>query len=142
MANSVNTHISLVGEYYVCSMMHLKEWNASMTLKNYPGTDIFGYNPQTKTYSNIQVKTGKNKYTVLLGPNTKTFNSSTVVGPYVFVHILPDGILESYILKASDVIAMANSYIATNSSKGNGIVPIRFKWSALQPFKDLWNNLW
>lgn len=39
-----NIDIGLCGEYYVCAQMHLKGWTASMTLKNYPGIDILGYN--------------------------------------------------------------------------------------------------
>ena len=49
----------MCGEYYVCAQMHLKGWTASMTLKNYPGIDILGYNPTENKRTEIQVKTGQ-----------------------------------------------------------------------------------
>lgn len=60
MKKLANIDIGLCGEYYVCAQMHLKGWTASMTLKNYPGIDILGYNPteiRERRYKLKQVKT-------------------------------------------------------------------------------------
>ena len=60
MRKLANIDIGLCGEYYVCAQMHLKGWTASMTLKNYPGIDILGYNPKKikeQRYKLKQVKT-------------------------------------------------------------------------------------
>ena len=46
----------LAGEYLVAGMMNLKGWVASLSLKNYPGVDIFGLNPENGKTVNIQVK--------------------------------------------------------------------------------------
>ena len=54
MKKLANIDIGLCGEYYVCAQMHLKGWTASMTLKNYPGIDILGYNPTENKRTEIQ----------------------------------------------------------------------------------------
>lgn len=140
MANLSNIDTGLAGEYYVAAMMHLHGWNASLTLKNYPSVDIFGYNPTNQKKADIQVKTGANKYTVLLGWTNQNYNPSKVVGPFVFVHILPDCTWESFIVPASDVVNMVNNVCKQYS--GPAIRPIRLKWSQLSGYKDKWNNLW
>ena len=49
-----NLNIGLAGEYMVASVMSLKGWGASLTLKNYSGGDIngivCGYNKALKWY--------------------------------------------------------------------------------------------
>ena len=56
MKKLANIDIGLCGEYYVCAQMHLKGWTASMTLKNYPGIDILGYNPTENKRTEINLK--------------------------------------------------------------------------------------
>lgn len=138
MRNSI--HIGLFGEYYVASMMHLHEWTGVLTLKNYPDIDILGYDSQTQKTSKIQVKTGANKYNVLIGQNTNTFNVNKIVGPFVFVHVLPNDEIECFVLKQQDVVTLAQTFI--NNWKGTNGVPIKFNWKILKPYKDQWNNLW
>lgn len=109
MRKLANIDIGLCGEYYVCAQMHLKGWTASMTLKNYPGIDILGYNPTDNKRTEIQVKTGQNKYTVLTGLNTDNFNKSigNITQPYVFVHLLDDDNIECYILTSADFVSLS-----------------------------------
>jgi len=145
MAKLNNTDISLAGEYYVAAMMHIRGWNASMTLKNYPGIDILGYDPNTGKQSTIQVKTGNNKYTVLTGIKLGDFSTKikSITQPYVFVHLDNNGNIECFILTAKDFITLAIKAHSKMLSKGNGNnALIKFKWIDLKPFKDQWNNLW
>ena len=141
--NSID--ISLFGEYYVSAMMHLWGWNAAMTLKNYPGIDIFGYNPQSGRHTSIQIKTGNNKYTVLTGIKLGNFTSKIgfISQPYVFVHIKSFNDIECFILKASDFVALAQQECSKMNAKNNGANSlIKFKWKDLAPYKDQWQNLW
>ena len=39
-----NINTALYGEYYVAAMLYKRGWTANLTLKNYPGIDIFGFN--------------------------------------------------------------------------------------------------
>lgn len=136
MPPTSNIDISLTGEYYVASMMHMHGWTGSLTLKNYPDIDIFGYDPIHNIHSNIQVKTGCNKYTVLAGPLMNNYTPQMIKGPFVFVHLLPNDSIECFILKAADVCSM----VANNSYSPKS--PIKFKWKDLLPYKNQWNNLW
>lgn len=52
-----NTMTSLAGEHAVASQLCLKGYVASLTLKNFPGVDIFYQNPETKKHGSLQVKT-------------------------------------------------------------------------------------
>ena len=92
------------------------------------------------TTSKVQVKTGANKYNVLTGQKSKTFNANKIVGPYVFVHVLPNNDIECFILKQQDVILLSQNFI--NGKNGTSDVPIKFSWKSLKPFKNQWNNLW
>lgn len=140
-----NIDISLAGEYFVASQMHMKGWTASMTLKNYPDIDIFGYNPQLGKESYVQVKTGCNKYNVLIGLDTANFASKIkkIKQAYVFVHINANCQVDCYVLSPTDFINLATQEYNGMSIPGNGKkAPLRFKWSSLQPYKDKWQNLW
>ena len=136
--NSINT--GLFGEYYVAAMMHLRGWTGVLTLKNYPNVDILGYDTSTQKTSKVLVKTGANKYNVLTGQKSNTFNANKIVGPYVFVHVLPNNDIECFILKQQDVILLSQNFI--NGKNGTSDVPIKFSWNSLKPFKNQWNNLW
>lgn len=52
-----NTMTSLAGEHAVASQLCLKGYVASLTLKNFPGVDIFYHNPDTNKHGSLQVKT-------------------------------------------------------------------------------------
>lgn len=133
-----NINIALYGEYYVAAMLYKRGWTANLTLKNYPGIDIFGFNPSKNIHSCIQVKTGCNKYTVLLGPTKNKFNINNIKGPYVFVHVGKNDSPDCFILAQNDVISLINNKLplTTNGS------PIKFKWNELVSYKDQWDNLW
>lgn len=139
-----NIDISLFGEYYVSAMMHLRGWTAAMTLKNYPGIDIFGYNPRSGQHSNIQIKTGNDKYTILTGFKLEDSSKIGLISqPYVFVHIKSFDEIECFILKASDFVALAQQECSKMNAKNNGANSlIKFKWKDLAPYKDQWQNLW
>lgn len=139
-----NINICLAGEYYVASMMHRKGWTASLSLKNYPDIDIFGYNPSKQKHSEIQVKSGQNNYTVLSGLDTSNFNHKVpaINQKYVFVHLMQDSV-ECFILTNADFINLARRVLQNMNPVTNGKkAPIKFKWKDLAPYKDQWQNLW
>ncbi len=47
---------SLAGEFGVASELCLRQYVASLTLKNYPGVDLFVLNPRNDKQTTIQVK--------------------------------------------------------------------------------------
>lgn len=143
--NLANIDISLAGEYYVAAKMHLQGWAACMTLKNYPGIDILGYNPTTGKRSEIQIKTGHNQYTVLTSLDTSNFNTriQQIKQPYVFVHILSVTDIDCYILKPQDFITLAQKTYQNMKVPAQGKkAPVKFKWSDLLQYKNQWQNLW
>jgi hypothetical protein len=76
------TLTALAGEFLVAGHLYLKGFVASLTLKNYPGVDISGLNPDNGKQVAIQVKTirGGRSYCVPEGVDK-------LDNPFVFVHI-------------------------------------------------------
>lgn len=77
--------LALAGEYHVASQLCLKGYVASLTLKNYPGVDIFCLNPANGRQAAVQVKTTRsNAYYV---PEKYPEGNC----PFVFVHVVRPG---------------------------------------------------
>ena len=102
----------LAGEYLVAGMMNLKGWVASLTLKNFPGVDIFGKDPQTAQNISVQVKTSReNSFNVgITRPQRKVLND-LIKGPFVFVHIDKNNDVTYYILTRDEVIELIKFFI-------------------------------
>lgn len=151
--------IGLAGEYIVASIMSLKGWNASLTLKNYPAVDIFGYNPDCDKHIRIQVKTtvGQSSYMTGLILSSKVGEDdvrSLIKGPYVFVHYntkdedkISCPIPRFFILNKEDMVKIVirenNDYF---NKPRKGVVkdsqPLSLKVDSLVGFENKWDNLW
>ena len=144
----------LAGEYLVAGMMNLKGWVASLTLKNYPGVDIFGMNPEMdgKTV-NIQVKScWDNSFFIGVKRSERDQMDKKIQGPFVFVHCEnSENGKESvsfYILTKSEFINLVNTsddkYFNgphKNPIKDDYPIALSLK-NDLLPYKDNWDSLW
>mgnify|MGYP003879722177 FL=1 len=88
----------LAGEFLVAGHLCLRGYVASLTLKNYPGVDIFCLNPANGKQVAIQVKTlrgGKSYYV----PE----KVDEAENPFIFVYIRPDDTVDFFVVPAKDV---------------------------------------
>lgn len=138
----------LAGEYMVAGMMNMKGWIASLTLKNFPGVDIFGKNPETDQNISVQVKTTRDKYSFNIGinrPKRKELDQ-IIKGPFVFVHIDESENVSYYILTRDEIIDLINTtdddYYARKKDKSKEDYPMAIQHKYLTPFKDKWESLW
>lgn len=155
----------LAGEYLVAGMMSMRGWVASLTLKNYPGVDIFGMRPENNSNEvvNIQVKTTRDNtfWVGLMHSDMKTIRDH-IKGPYVFVHlpkedeceqsVLDLSSVDFYILSKSQVIEIIQTTDEAYQKKDRGNRQLKEDYSValllkrdyelLAPFKDQWDNLW
>ena len=108
----------LAGEYLVAGMMNLKGWVASLTLKNFPGVDIFGKDPKTDRNISVQVKTSReNSFNIGINrPQRKVLNE-LIKGPFVFVHIDKNNDVTYYILTKDEVIDLNMVQRMTDSGR-------------------------
>lgn len=102
--------IGLAGEHLVASQLFLRGYVASMTLKNYPGIDIFVHNPETEEHITIQVKTKRQGKLYYVPENVDEMDS-----PFVFVYFKykrgephPEDV-EFYIVPAKDVAIISKN---------------------------------
>lgn len=155
----------LAGEYLVAGIMQMKGWISSLTLKNYPGVDIFGMNPDCddNRVANIQVKTTVDStFWVGLKYSQRKNIRDYILGPYVFVHLPKTDKLqrqtsteikdaEFFILSRNQVIDLIektdDAYRQIKREK-----PLKEDYSIaillkrdkvfLEPYRDKWENLW
>lgn len=145
----------LAGEYFVAGMMNLKGWIASLTLKNYPGIDIFGMNPEMPgKMVGIQVKSCvSDSFFIGLKRSERGQMDKKIQGPYVFVHCENsehgDEAVTFYILSKSEFIALVNksddAYYYGPHKRGpiKEDYPIALSLKKdLLPYKDKWDSLW
>ena len=138
----------LAGEYLVAAKMNLRGWVASLSLKNYPGVDIFGMNPKTGQRIEIQVKTCWDpSFFVGVKHTERSQMSNKVKGPFVFVHL--DGVDNAsyYILSKDEFVNLVNSSddVYYNRPRKKPIkpdYPIALFVHELQPYQDHWDSLW
>ena len=146
----------LAGEYAVAAEMNLHEWVASLSLKNYPGVDIFGLNPKmgNKT-ANIQVKTSVSThfYTGIKHSEVSIDDlNAKITGPYVFVYAQGNSLksMSFYVLSRSQVInlIMASDdkyYYGTHNRKvpkDDYSVMLYIGRDGLEQYENKWENLW
>ena len=142
----------LAGEYLVAARMNLRGWVASLTLKNFPGVDIFGMNPNPKTGQDpnigIQVKScWDSSFFVGVNRSQRDQMEKRIQGPFVFVHMESLDDATFYILSKSEFIALVNStddlyYNKPRTKPIKPDYPIAVSLKDLIPYKDQWDSLW
>lgn len=138
----------LAGEYMVAAKMNLRGWVANLTLKNFPKTDIFGWNPETRKDIKIQVKTCWDaSFFVGVKHTERESMNKMIQGPFVFVHMESVDEASFYILSKSEFIDIVNTTddVYFNKPRRKPIkpdYPIALSLKDLKPFKDKWDSLW
>lgn len=138
----------LAGEYLVAAKMNLRGWVASLTLKNYPGVDIFGMNPETNQNIGIQVKScWDSSFFVGVKHSERSPMDEKIKGPYVFVHMDSVDHASFFILSKDEFISLVNSSDDAYFNKPRTTpikpdYPIALSLKELQPYKDHWDSLW
>jgi len=121
---------ALSGEYFVAAHLCMNGIVASLTLKNYPGVDIFAYNPVNRKHTAIQVKTtrvAKSSGYWMSDPD-KVKSAGT---PFVFVHLSKKSPPEFYVVSATALSRLIKS------EADYWYVNLR----DLEAYKDQWGNL-
>ena len=154
-----NLNIGLAGEYIVASIMSLKGWDASLTLKNYPCADIFGYNPNLDKHIQIQVKTtvGQSSYMTGLLLSSKANEDDVrpmIKGPYVFVYYNAKEVEKDscpiprfFILSKENMVKLVikeNEVFFNKPRKGvvKDVQPLAIKVKSLEGYENMWDSLW
>ena len=153
------TLTALAGEFLVAGHICLQGYVASLTLKNYPGVDIFALNPRTNKQVTIQVKTARLR---LPHPRRPTPAGTYPQGayfvpesvdehpdrPFVFVAIMPDHQVEYFIVPGRSVAEISEQerqqYLEWTRSTGRTVSetqPRMISVDALTPFRDRWELL-
>ena len=135
--------LGLSGEFAVASHLCLHGYVANLTPKNYPGVDIFAFNPKNKRNVAIQVKA---KLTELGGEEyflPEKINDEDP--PFVFVEFTAkDSIPQFFIVPAKHVAEISEwerqSWIKAhpNAKKEQ---PRMISLHEIREFKDQWQNL-
>lgn len=157
MSYKKNMNLGLAGEYIVAGMISLEGiknneiWSASLTLKNYPGVDIFALNEKSNVHVGIQVKSTYKQSSILIGIKLKKDSSFEEVNnlikcPYVFV-IFDENFQPSfYIVSRKEMVKLAintnDEYFQKAKEGVKPEQPIAIKVKNLQPFKNKWENIW
>jgi hypothetical protein len=149
MSDKTNKYlIGLAGEYFVAGMMSIKGWVASLTLKNFPSVDIFGFNPITNEKINVQVKSTKCKKSYNLGMkhSERGYIKNKIKGSFVFVYFEENNHIRYFILSQQEIINLIvltdDDYFNKPRSKPLADYPITLYLSELLPYENKWDNLW
>jgi hypothetical protein len=147
---------ALAGEFMVAGQICLRGYVASLTLKNYPGVDIFALNAKTDKQIAVQVKAANlaapPSGTASAYPPGDYFVPETVDEhpdrPFVFVAIRPGFEVEYFVVPGYEVAAISEAerqqYFEHVRSKGRVVKesqPRMISLASLQPFKDRWDLL-
>lgn len=138
----------LAGEYMVAAKMNLRGWIANLTLKNFPGIDIFGLNPETGQHIGIQVKScWDSSFFVGIMRSERDEMPTKVQGPYVFVHMDNVDEISCYILSKTEFMELVNStddayYNKPRVKPIKPDYPIALTLKDLKPYQDHWDSLW
>ncbi|MBI4212820.1 MAG: hypothetical protein HY534_00765 [Chloroflexi bacterium] len=144
---------SLAGEYLVAGQLCLRGYVASLTLRNYPGVDVFALNPKTNKQVAVQVKTIRSSLSQAKGqpaePQGSYFLPEVVPDhPFVFVALHPNMAVDFYVVPGEQVRSLSEcerqQYLEGARSKGrvpNDVQPRMLNLKAIEVFKDRWDNL-
>ena len=134
------TITALAGEFLVAGQLCLRGYVASLTLKNYPGVDIFCFDPKTQQQVTVQVKTKRGGDLYYVPEDVDHW-----VNPFVFVYIASDEDVRYYIVPARDVARMSakqrTHYLETHPNVKKD-QPRMISVKALEPFRNRWDLLW
>lgn len=123
--------IALSGEYFVAAELCRRGIVASLTLKNYPGIDIFVYNPETRKHGTVQVKTTQvHRSSGYWMPDPAEIKALGT--PFVFVHFHKEDAPEFFVVTASDLV---------NLVKPEGAKYWYVLIKDLESYKGHWENL-
>lgn len=126
---------SLAGEFAVASKLCLEGYVASLTLKNYPGVDIFAFNPKSENQITIQVKASTDGW--FNAP--KTVSKKSV---FIYVHI-KNKTLDFYIIPATEVIKFRKKELKEYLNSHPNVKKDQPIWLGGQKhftdFKDKWD---
>ena len=132
--------LSLSGEFAVASYLCLQGYVANLTLKNFPGVDIFVFNPRNKSNGAIQVKTILGGKDYFLPENINDADP-----PFVFVSFkTKDSLPEFFVVPAKRVAELSDWELKTwleghpNAKKEQ---PRMISLSTIREFKGQWQNL-
>lgn len=138
----------LAGEYLVAGMLSLKGYVASLTLKNYPGIDIFVLNPQTNISRSIQVKARRGN-DIPVGGSHKAIDTlpNKIKCPFVFVRFDKAENIEYYIVPPQDLIQIINEtdkeyYTKPREKPISDDYPMAIRFSHIAKYKDQWDLIW
>lgn len=132
--------LGLSGEFAVASHLCLHGYVANLTLKNYPGVDIFAFNPKNKRSVAIQVKTKLGGKEYFLPEKINDEDPTFVFVEFVTTNHVP----QFFVVSARDVAEISEwereSWIKahTNAKKEQ---PRMISLRTIQEFKDQWQNL-
>lgn len=125
------TLTALSGEYFVAGHLCTQGIVASLTLKNYPGVDIFAYNPVTGKHATIQVKTtrvSRSQGYWISDPNEIRSKGT----PFVFVYLGKNSPPEFYVVGAPELASLIKP-------EGSRYWYVSIK--DLEKYKDQWDRL-
>jgi hypothetical protein len=133
------TLTALAGEFLVAGHLCLKGFVASLTLKNYPGVDIFCLNPGNRKQVAIQVKTARGHGSYYVPEDVDKLDN-----PFIFVHIDSDESVEFYIVPSTDVASLSDKerkdYLQTHPAARRE-QPRMVNLKNLADYRDRWDLL-
>lgn len=149
---------SLAGEHLVAGQLCMRGYVASMTLKNYPGVDIFVLNPHTRRQTHVQVKAivlkrrkkrlPDNKYPISGDYFVSEAVDELTDTPFVFVTIDPELNVEYYVVPCEVVAEVSaklrREYLSGAQIKGKAVSqkqPRMIGLRSIQEFRDRWDLL-
>lgn len=133
---------SLTGEFLIASKLCQMGYFTSLTLKNYPETDVFVLGKNGKTIA-VQIKTQREANTtnkLLRVPE----NIRGIKNPFIYVWIKKDESIACYIIPSEDLAniskKMREDYINSHPNVKKE-QPRFIHISLLEPFKERWDLL-
>lgn len=129
----------LAGEFLVAGYLSLKGYVASLTLKNYPGVDIFCLNPKNGKQVAVQVKTLRGGKSYYIPENVDESKN-----PFVFVHIHAGDTVEFFVVPAkrvAEISATERSEYLRSRPHVRKDQPRMLSVDHLANFKDRWDLL-
>lgn len=138
------TLTALSGEHFVAGQLLRKGYFAALTLKNYPGVDLFVHNPKNRKQLAVQVKTKKGGRAFYVPENVEEIQT-----PFVFVYFRQNKhtgqySTEYFIVPSSDVARISSDerdeYLRTHPHVKRE-QPRMIGLEKLGNFKDRWDLL-
>ncbi len=130
---------SLAGEFLVAGKLCLMGYNSSLTLKNFPKTDIFAFNPKNNKTISIQVKTKRGGKEYFVPEKIDEMNI-----PFVFVYINNDNSISYYVVPSTDVAKISHKQREDYTSKNPHVKkeqPRMIHINTIKEYKDRWDLL-